>query len=148
MPWISQGNNGGLASAQGDEFVEGGEMVIDSYLDTHHNGHMEIRACVVDDSNPSKCTTPGEFEGNELIFVEDLAIGGHDPMPQDEDYKYRGMYAGGQGGGTKAFSFVYQLPMGISGEKVKLHWKYITANSVSLYVYFIDFELGIRLQVR
>eukprot|EP00581_Thalassiosira_minuscula_P028458 CAMPEP_0183754816 /NCGR_PEP_ID=MMETSP0739-20130205/3731_1 /TAXON_ID=385413 /ORGANISM="Thalassiosira miniscula, Strain CCMP1093" /LENGTH=1540 /DNA_ID=CAMNT_0025991459 /DNA_START=38 /DNA_END=4660 /DNA_ORIENTATION=+ len=124
MPWLSQGT-----------YEEGGLIQVDSYLDTHHNGHMEIRACVTDDADPSKCTTPQEFEGNELIFVRDLihpdAAGMHTPMYPDPNYPERGMYAGGQGGSIKAFSFEYQLPSGISGEKVMLNWKYITANSCS-----------------
>ena len=52
-------------------------------------------------------------------------------MPADPSYHERGMYSGGQGGLLKSFSFLYRLPAGISGEKVLLHWKYITANSVS-----------------
>jgi len=119
-------------------------MKVDSYLDTHHNGHMEIRACVIDAADPASCTTPEEFEGNELHFVQDLihpqAEGSHPPMPPDPMYPERGMYAGGQGGATKSFSFEYRLPSGIRGERVLLQWKYITANSVSFSVglhYFI-----------
>mmetsp|Transcript_30370 Transcript_30370/g.52629 ORF Transcript_30370/g.52629 Transcript_30370/m.52629 type:complete len:230 (+) Transcript_30370:159-848(+) len=127
MPWLPQGT-----------YDEEGIMRVDSYLDTHHNGHMEIRACVVDDTDPTSCTTPEEFEGNELHFVQDLihpeaADAGHPSMYADPMYPERGMYAGGQGGATKNFSFEYRLPSGISGEKVLLQWKYITANSVSLH---------------
>lgn len=132
MPWISQAGNG---NAMGGEYVEGGTIVVNSYLATHHNGHMEIRACVMDDSDSAKCTTPEEFEGNELHFLQDLihpnAETSDIPMPADPDYPERGMYAGGQGGPTKSFSFLYQLPEGISGEKVLLQWKYATANSCS-----------------
>ena len=53
-------------------------------------------------------------------------------MPPDPAYPHRGMYAGGQGGGTKWFRHEFRLPAGVSGEKVLLQWKYITANSVSL----------------
>lgn len=124
MPWIAQGT-----------YHEGGTMKVDSYLDTHHNGHMEIRACVIDAADPASCTTPEEFEGNELHFVQDLihpqAEGSHPPMPPDPMYPERGMYAGGQGGATKSFSFEYRLPSGIRGERVLLQWKYITANSCS-----------------
>lgn len=124
MPWFSQN--------QGEEYAEGGAITVASYLDTHHNGHMEIRACVVDDADPNKCTTPEEFVRNELHFISDNREGGlNPPMPADPSYPERGMYAGGQGGATKDFSFEYRLPMGISGEKVLLQWKYITANSCS-----------------
>ncbi|KAL7541081.1 hypothetical protein ACHAXR_010610 [Thalassiosira sp. AJA248-18] len=134
MPWRSQGP-GGQDAQVGNEYVEGGTMIVDSYLDTHHNGHMEIRACAMSDSDPTKCSSPEEFEGNELHFIDDLihpeAEGFHGPMPADPNYPERGMYAGGQGGGVKSFSFLYRLPMGVFGEKVLLQWKYITANSCS-----------------
>ena len=85
---------------------------------------MEIRACVLSDTDPSKCTTPSEFEGNELHFREDLihpdAEMDHDPMPVDPNYPERGMYAGGNGGGVKSFSHKFQLPAGIYGDKVLL----------------------------
>lgn len=87
MPWIPQ-----------EEYTEGDIIIVKSYLDTHHNGHMEIRAC---DKGPENCT-PQDFEGNELIFVQDMVLeGNHVTMPKDENYPERGMYAGGQGGGTK-----------------------------------------------
>ena len=126
MPWRSQN---GLASGYEENYVEGGAITIQSYLDTHHNGHMEARVCVVSGAN--SCTTPADFAGNELVFELDLALGGHPPMPKDSKYPERGMYAGGQGGSIKEFAFRYKLPMGIYGEKVLLQWKYITANSVS-----------------
>ncbi|KAL7549595.1 hypothetical protein ACHAWF_012862 [Thalassiosira exigua] len=130
MPWRSQGPD--FSDAAGGEYVEGGTMVVESYLDTHHNGHMEIRACVMSDADPGKCSTPEEFEGNELHFVQDLVKeGNHPAMPVDPNYPERGMYAGGQGGGIKSFKFMYRLPEGIHGEKVLLSWKYITANSCS-----------------
>ena len=87
------------------------------------------KACALDHS---PCTEPEDFEGNELVFIDDLVKeGNHPPMYKDYAYPERGMYAGGQGGGTKEFSFLYRLPMGVSGERVVLNWKYITANSVS-----------------
>ena len=86
----------------------------------------------MDDADPAKCSTPGEFEGHELRFVRDLVpAGDHPPMPPDPAYPHRGMHAGGQGGATKSFSMAFRLPEGIAGEKVLLQWKYITANSVS-----------------
>ena len=114
-------------------------MVIDSYLYHHHLGHMEIRACALDDSNPSKCTNLGEFEGKELHFIEDMihpdAEEEHDPMPADPNYPERGYYSGMEMGALKSFRHLYRLPMGVSG-KVLLSWQYITANSVS-FIYTI-----------
>jgi len=116
MPWMPQ-----------EEYVEGQSIRVRSYLDTHHNGHMEIRAC-----NKGSACTPADFEGNELIFVKDLVYeGNHPAMPKDPNYPYRGMYAGGQGGSIKWFEFEYELPQGIYGDQVLLQWKYITANSCS-----------------
>lgn len=110
---------------------------------------MEIRACVMDDANPSKCSTPAEFEGNELHFVEDLihpdAEGPYNTMYPDPNYPERGMYGGGQGGGVKTFRFLYRLPEGIFGDKVLLQWKYITANSCSPPGYDAYFALHSNL---
>jgi hypothetical protein len=130
MPWLSQGY-----------YDEGGEIIIESYLDTHHNGHMEARVCVINDADPNSCTTPEHFAGKELVFELDLALGGHTPMPKDQNYTERGMYAGGQHGSIKAFKFRFKLPMGISGDKVMLQWKYTTANSVSLVYAFYSMFL-------
>lgn len=133
MPWRSQN---GLAFGYEGSYVEGGTITLRSYLDTHHNGHMEARVCVVRDAN--SCTTPADFAGKDLIFDSDLALGGHPPMPKDTNYPGRGMFAGGQGASIKEFAFRFKLPMGIYGEKILLQWKYITANSVSntlLYIF-------------
>ena len=62
----------------------------------------------MDDANPTKCSTPSEFEGNELEFVQDLQFDPSYPaMPGDPNYPESGMYSGGQGGGVKEFSFLY-----------------------------------------
>lgn len=118
MPWIAQAT-----------YTEGGTITFSSYLATHHNGHMELRACKVEGSN--SCSRPEDFLGNELHFVKDNAIGSHPPMPKDLNYPERGMYGGGSGGGIQNFEFEFKLPNGMSGDKVLLQWKYITANSCS-----------------
>ncbi len=142
MPWRSQG----VTDGNGDvlPYEEGGLMVVDSYLDTHHNGHHEICACAMDDNDPTQCSLPEHFEGEELHFVRDLihpeardqvtGVADHLPMPVDTNYPERGMYAGGQGGGTKHFRHEFRLPNGVNGERVLLQWKYITANSVSCII--------------
>ena len=119
MPWSSQ-----------YEFIEGETINVRSYLDTHHGGHMEIRACKIIDKN--SCTKPEHFEGNELEFVHDNIYDGmeHHRMPKDDQYPHRGMYAGWHEDITQRFSFEFKLPMGIFGDKVLLQWKYIAANSV------------------
>ena len=141
MPWVSQFGN--TASPSGTfmttseyyetEYYEGGLITIDSYLSTHHAGHEEIRACVIDDNDDSSCTLPEHFpDENELIFVEDLVYDtSQREMFKDDNWPGRGYYSGGEAGGTKDFTHRYRLPEGIVGDKVLLQWKYITANSVS-----------------
>lgn len=80
MSWMNQ-----------EVYTEGDEIIVRSYLDTHHNGHMEIRAC-----NKGKDCTVADFEkeGSALIFVKDNVSedpGGTTPaMPPDENYPERG----------------------------------------------------------
>lgn len=101
--------------------------MVKSYLDTHHNGHMELRAC---NKGPANCKQQ-DFDANELIFIEDMVFqGNHMKMPADPNYPGRGMYGGGQGGQAKSFVFKYKLPAGLYGDQVLLQWRYITANSV------------------
>ena len=103
--------------------------MVKSYLDTHHNGHMELKAC---NKGPANCKQEDfDAPGNQLIFIEDTVFqGNHMKMPADPNYPGHGMYGGGQGGQTKTFVFKYKLPEGLYGDQVLLQWKYITANSV------------------
>jgi len=113
MPWISQEN-----------YVEGQVVTVKSYLDTHHNGHMELRACSLGSLSTQECF---DTAGHELIFQEDVPYG----MPADPSYPERGYYAGGQGGGLKDFEMRFKLPDGIYGDEIMIQYKYITANSCS-----------------
>ena len=79
MPWASEG-----------VYFEGDEIIVRSYLDTHHNGHMEIRAC-----NKGNACGMADFEaeGSALIFVRDNVLegpAGTPAMPPDENYPERG----------------------------------------------------------
>jgi hypothetical protein len=113
MPWISQ-----------ETFTEGQVITVKSYLDTPHNGHMELKACPNGDASTQECfDTPG----HELIFQEDVLYN----MPADPSYPVRGYYAGGQGGGLKSHEMRFKLPDNIKGDRVMLQYKYITANSCS-----------------
>eukprot|EP00521_Asterionellopsis_glacialis_P003008 CAMPEP_0195261998 /NCGR_PEP_ID=MMETSP0706-20130129/9495_1 /TAXON_ID=33640 /ORGANISM="Asterionellopsis glacialis, Strain CCMP134" /LENGTH=1208 /DNA_ID=CAMNT_0040315999 /DNA_START=57 /DNA_END=3683 /DNA_ORIENTATION=+ len=111
MPWISQGT-----------YSAGGSIIIKSYLDTHHNGHMEIFACPNGPASDMAC-----FLENPLHFVKDLMF----DMPADPAHPERGYYYGGQGGGEKSFEMEFKLPDDVVGDQVMLHWRYITANSCS-----------------
>uniref|UniRef100_A0A7S4M6J5 Chitin-binding type-4 domain-containing protein n=1 Tax=Odontella aurita TaxID=265563 RepID=A0A7S4M6J5_9STRA len=115
MPWQSQ-----------DTFAEGAIIVVKSYLDTHHNGHMTLSACADGPNSTQACFDRPE---NFLTFVADPKFG----MLADPNYPERGMYYGGQGGGEKSFEMIFQLPegVGIHGDEVMLQWRYITANSCS-----------------
>ena len=110
MPWISQEN-----------VMEGQVITVKSYLDTHHNGHMELKACPNGNASTQSCF---DLPGHELVFQEDVLYG----MPADPSYPGRGYYAGGQGGELKSHEMSFKLPDGIIGDKVMLQYKYITAN--------------------
>ena len=79
MPWASEG-----------VYFEGDEIIVRSYLDTHHNSHMEIRAC----NKGNACGVADfEAEGSALIFVRDNVLegpAGTPAMPPDENYPERG----------------------------------------------------------
>lgn len=113
MPWTSQ-----------NVFKSGEIIDIKTYLDTHHNGHMEIRACPLGDSSTLDCmNTPG----NELIFVEDISFvedkaAGRYLMPPDPNYPERGYYSMGEAGGVKAFHMKFKIPDHIAGDQVLLQW--------------------------
>jgi hypothetical protein len=116
-----------------ETYVEGEIIMVKSYLDTHHNGHMELKAC---NKGPANCKQEDfDAPANQLIFIEDMVFqGNHMKMPADPNYPGRGMYGGGQGGQTKTFVFKYKLPTGLYGDQVLLQWKYITANSVRVAI--------------
>lgn len=104
MPWISQA-----------EYNQGDIIQIDSYLDTHHNGHCEVKACVVDgESTPTQTC----FDANPLTYVGSIGYN----MPADPNYPERGYYWGGQGGAIKSFSMKFRLPSNVAGNRVLLQW--------------------------
>ena len=110
MTWNSQGF-----------FTQGEVIIVKSYLDTHHNGHLELRACPNGENPSQECF---DKPGHELTFVKDILYG----MPKDFAYPERGYYAGGQGGGLKEFEMEFKLPDTVYGDEVMLQYKYITAN--------------------
>ena len=120
MPWISQA-----------VLTEGDVITVESYLDTHHNGHMEVKACPVGDARglTQECF---DDAAHILTFVEDLSYHMTDTgcmqMPPDPQYPERGYYCGGQGGNYKAFKMLFRLPQGLYGSEILFQYKYITAN--------------------
>lgn len=104
MPWISQEN-----------YVEGQTIIVSGVLTTNHAGHIEVYACP-DHANPS----PSCFTDNPLTMITDIDYGG----PNDNTYPVRGYLST-----ASQFKFSYQLPTGLTGDKVLIQWRYITANS-------------------
>ena len=72
MPWESQ-----------NTFARGEVIHVRSYLDTHHAGHMELRACPLGRASTQDC-----FEDYPLTFVEDTLYN----MPADPAHPERGYY--------------------------------------------------------
>jgi len=104
IPWNSQ-----------ETYTEGQIITIGSFLSTNHKGHQDVFVCA--DENPTQeC-----FEANPLEFIEDLTKN----APQDPNYPNRGMYAPD----VQDFVHKFRLPMGVTGEKVMMQWRYVTANS-------------------
>ena len=69
------------------------------------------------DENPTQeC-----FEQHPLEFIEDLSRN----APKDPNYPYRGMYAPD----VQDFVHKFRLPLGVTGERVMMQWRYVTANS-------------------
>eukprot|EP00549_Striatella_unipunctata_P011843 CAMPEP_0118716170 /NCGR_PEP_ID=MMETSP0800-20121206/27336_1 /TAXON_ID=210618 ORGANISM="Striatella unipunctata, Strain CCMP2910" /NCGR_SAMPLE_ID=MMETSP0800 /ASSEMBLY_ACC=CAM_ASM_000638 /LENGTH=434 /DNA_ID=CAMNT_0006622529 /DNA_START=157 /DNA_END=1461 /DNA_ORIENTATION=+ len=103
-------------------YKEGDTITVKTYMSTHHNGHVEVKACPDGNASDQVC-----FDLYPLEFVADVLYN----MPADPSYPHRGYLAGGQSGGISDFEMTFKLPSGVSGDEVMLQWKYITANSCS-----------------
>mmetsp|Transcript_16773 Transcript_16773/g.19172 ORF Transcript_16773/g.19172 Transcript_16773/m.19172 type:complete len:667 (+) Transcript_16773:45-2045(+) len=103
MPFLSQAT-----------YVEGQEIVIESELTANHAGHMDIFLC----GGPEY--TPECFLSNPATFIEDMLYGG----PVDPAYPSRAYYST-----NYEHKHKYRLPMGVTGQRVMMQWRYITANS-------------------
>lgn len=113
------------------------ELTYEYYVLSFNSGHIEMRYC--DLTTSEGIFTPDCFDGNYLTFVEDIGVYDDkgtlmDPsnpnwhrMPVDSVYPERGMLSAGQSIGSKhSFEMKFQLPLGLSGDKILLQWKYIT----------------------
>ena len=118
-----------------ETYTEGDIITVSSWMDTHHNGHVELRYCNL--ASSGGVFTPDCFAENHLTFVEDVGVyGGYDgaggiknfvKMPVDANYPERGYLSAGQSVGSKhSFVMKFQLPMGLVGNEILLQWKYIT----------------------
>jgi len=105
IPWNSQ-----------ETYIEGQIISVKSYLNAHHKGHMDLMLCPDGENPTQEC-----FEANPVEFVEDAKHG----APKDVNYPERGYYASG----VQDFEFKYKLPMGITGDRILMQWRYVTGNS-------------------
>merc|ERR1712106_157067 len=104
IPWNSQAT-----------YTEGEIITIGSFLSTNHKGHQDVFICA-DDNPTQEC-----FEEHPLEFIEDLTSG----APKDPNYPNRGMYAPD----VQDFVHTFRLPEGVTGDRVMMQWRYVTANS-------------------
>jgi len=112
-------------NSNGNIYGEGDVITVNSFLASHHTGHMELRACPMGRASTQDC-----FDQHVLEFVED--INSYDvKMPKDNNHPERGYYYGSQAFNNQAFSMRFRLPQGLVGEEVLLQWLYVTANSCS-----------------
>lgn len=98
-------------------YVEGSEIIIESYISTNHAGHIDVFLCPDGARSTQNC-----FLSNPATMVQDLMDGG----PNDPAWPGRG-YLGLRS--RRMFRFKYRLPMGVKGDQVMLQWRYVTANS-------------------
>jgi len=105
MPWNSQAT-----------YTEGDIIEIKSNLHTPHWGHQDVMVCADGDASTQEC-----FEQHPLEFIEDLSYG----APKDPNYPNRGHFTGAY----VDFSMKFRLPMGVTGDKVMMQWRYVTANN-------------------
>lgn len=120
-------------------YTEGDTINVSSNMATHHNGHIEIIYCGLNESGG--VYTPICFDGNYLTFVEDVGVYNAqgvlmdpaDPsknwlkMPPDSSYPERGHLSAGQSAGFGYYyTMTFKLPSGVSGDQIMLQWKYIT----------------------
>ena len=98
-------------------YEEGDVISIVSYLTAHHNGHCEVKACVLKDP-VNDYPTQACFDANPLTFVSDPLTG----MPKDNNYEHRGYYSGGLNGPRKEFEMYFKLPDNVKGDHVLLQW--------------------------
>jgi hypothetical protein len=98
-------------------YSEGQEIIVESFIDTNHAGHIDVFLCPDGADSTQNC-----FLNNPATMVEDLVDGG----PNDPNWPGRGYLGLGQ---RRSFKFKYRLPMGVKGDRVMMQWRYVTANS-------------------
>jgi len=107
MPWVSEAT-----------YTEGQVIEVKSYLSAHHWGHLEMKAC------PSESPSQSCFDEHRLeyVFDQNYAYG----APADANNPAYGHYSDKS---RRDYTHKFQLPQGLTGQKVTLQYTYITANS-------------------
>ena len=105
MPWNSQAT-----------YEEGQVITVKSHISTHHYGHIEMRLCQNGEEPSLEC-----MNEHVLEFVDDPKYG----APRDPSNPSHGHLAEAD---KLDYEMRFQLPTGVSGDKVLLQWKYVTAN--------------------
>jgi len=103
IPWNSQAT-----------YTEGEIITVKSYLSTNHGGHEDLFVCPDGSSSTQEC-----LEANPLEYIDS-----NHGAPRDVKYPGRGYYSN-----EVEFEMRYKLPMGVTGDKVMLQWRYVTGNS-------------------
>jgi len=98
-------------------YVQGQDIIIESWIDTNHAGHIDVFLCPDGSDSTQSC-----FLNNPATMVQDLT----DDGPNDPAWPGRGYLGLGQ---RRKFQFKYRLPAGIKGDRVMMQWRYVTANS-------------------
>jgi hypothetical protein len=99
----------------------GQQIDFEVILTAHHLGHFTLKACPISSGQATQAC----FDANRLRFIS-----GHGAN-FDPNYPDRAYLPPWQGSNIGEFKYIYrfQLPPGLSGDRVLLQWHYITANS-------------------
>jgi len=97
-------------------YTEGDIIEIKSNLHTPHWGHQDVMVCADGSASTQEC-----FEAHPLEFIEDVTYG----APKDPNNPTRGHFTGAH----VDFTMKFKLPMGVTGDKVMMQWRYVTANN-------------------
>jgi chitinase len=111
-----------LAWSSQATYVEGQIIEVTAHLPAHHDGHFVMRGCP-EGTNPSESC----FSQYVLEFMEDTSPDSQYKAPKDLNYPERG-YVGAPNGSNE-YTHRLKLPQGLVGDKVLLHWHWITGNS-------------------
>ena len=108
-------------------YTSGQTIDLSVTLTAHHKGHFTFKACPI---SSGQQPTQACFDANRLRFIS-----GHganfDPNYPDRAYippAPPGTQAA-NGSGRWDYQYRFQLPAGLSGDRVLLQWHYMTANS-------------------